>query len=256
MTLSIKLLSMGTVDVPGPEVYWMSRWNEWIPLTLQIALIRGDGICALVNTGPPEDLESMNRHWIENMGDHNRLERRDGEFVIDALRACDVEPRDVTHIIVTPLEGYTVSNVDRFPSAEICLSKRGWVHFHTTHKHPHHNRAGAIPENILAYLTTDGWPRVRLLDDEEIICPGIRTWWAGTHNRASLVVEVDTTVGVAAISDIYLYLENVTEDHPLGICESLDEAVIAYNRVRSKASHIVPLTDPKNLDRFPGGEIP
>ena len=50
MTFRVQMLSMGTGDVPGPELFWMAAWNEWFPLAFQVALIRGSGITALVGT--------------------------------------------------------------------------------------------------------------------------------------------------------------------------------------------------------------
>jgi hypothetical protein len=50
-------------------------------------------------------------------------------------------------------------------------------------------------------------------------------------------------------------LENVIRDHPIGICENLQEALVAYERVRRSADVIVPLYDPANFVRFPDGRI-
>ena len=30
MNLGVHVLKMGQCDVAGPEVYWMSHWNEWV----------------------------------------------------------------------------------------------------------------------------------------------------------------------------------------------------------------------------------
>lgn len=248
-------LAVGSSVIPGPELFWMSHFDSWFPLTFQSVLLQGDGITALVNTGPAEDLGPMNDGWAAFLGEKARMERGEGEFVIDALRSRGVAPEDITHVILTPLQLYSVANVLRFPLATICIARRGWVHFHTTHQHPHDNRATSIPDEILVPLVTTEWPRVRLLDDEDEIAPGLRTWWSGGHHRASIVVEADTAQGVVAISDSYFYERNVTENLPLGINESLQETLDCYARVRRGADIIVPLYDPANFERFPGGRI-
>ena len=102
---------------------------------------------------------------------------------------------------------------------------------------------------------TTAWPRVRLLEDEDELAPGLRTWWSGGHHRASMVVEVDTPAGVVAISDTFFHLQNVEEDHPIGISENIYEALAAHARVRRTADIIVPLYDPANFDRFPDGVV-
>lgn len=256
MTLySVRTMPVGKSVIPGPELFWMSRWDEWLPLTFQSVLIRGGDVTVLINTGPALDLGPMNTGWATFLGERAAMSRRDGEFILDQLDANRVRPGDVTHVVLTPLQLYSVSNVLAFPNAQVCISKRGWLHFHATHGHPHDNRATSIPDDILVPLVTSAWPRVRLLEDEDQLAPGLRTWWAGGHHRASIVIEVDSTAGVVAISDCYFYLENVTDDHPIGISESLEELRVAYRRVRQRADIFLPLYDPKNFERFPAGWV-
>lgn len=252
---SVQLLPVGHAEVPGPELFWMGGWERWYPLLFQAVLIRGPGITALVNTGPAEDLGPMNEHWVQVLGERAPMRREPGEFITEQLAAHGVAPSDITHLLLTPFQLYTMSNVVRFDRAQVCMTERGWVHFHTTHQHPHDNRATSIPDDVLVHLVTEAWPRVRLLGDADELAPGLRTWWCGVHHRASMVVEVDTPGGVVAISDAYFYLENVRDDVPIGINENMYEALSCYRRVRETAEHIVPLYDPKNLDRFPEGRV-
>jgi hypothetical protein len=252
---SVQLLAVGRSEIPGPELFWMRSWDEWFPLTFQVAVIRGSGQTLLVNTGPGRDLEPLNEGWKAFLGERSVLRRASGEFVLDQLEAIGVAVADVTHVILTPLQLYSVANVLEFANAQICISKRGWTHFHTTHAHPHDDRATSLPDDILVPLVTSEWPRVRLLDDEDEVVPGVRTWWSGGHHRASLCVEVDTSAGVAAISDSFFYLANVERDHPIGIAESVEECLAAYTRVRAEAAVVLPLYDPGNFERFPGGRI-
>ncbi|WP_020498529.1 hypothetical protein [Sciscionella marina] len=252
---AIDLLRVGAGEVPGPEIFWMSAFDSWYPLVFQSVLVRGNGVTALVNTGPARDIGPMNEKWATVLGQRARMVRADGEFIADRLFENGVEPEEITHVILTPLQLYSVSNIPLFPNAEICLARRGWVHFHTTHEHPHDDRSTSIPDDVLVHLVTEAWPRVRLLEDETELAPGLRTWWCGGHHRASMVVEADSTKGTVAISDSYFYLENVARDHPIGISENIYEATAAYRRVRETADVIVPLYDPKNFDRFAGGKV-
>jgi len=116
-------------------------------------------------------------------------------------------------------------------------------------------REVGFPPDVLIALVTRCWERVRLLADEDQVAPCIRTWWAGVHHRASVVVEIDTAAGVVAASDAFFYFENVEQDIPLGIGESIEEALRAYARVRKVAARIVPLYDPRVIKHYPGGVI-
>lgn len=251
----VSTMAVGESIIPGPELFWMNNFDEWFPLTFQSVLIRGNGVVAIVNTGPAADLEPMNAGWASFLGEKARMARGDGEFIIDQLATHGVKPDDVTHVILTPLQLYTVSNVLAFPNAQICIARRGWVHFHTTHDHPHDNRATSIPDEILTELVTTAWPRVRLLEDEDEIAPGLRTWWSGGHHRASIVVETDTNKGVVAISDSFFYASNVVDGIPLGINENMYEILACYERVRRTADIILPLYDPANFERHPTGRV-
>ncbi len=251
---SVRSLEVGSIEVPGPEVFWMSAWNEWVKLCFQVVLIEGRGVKALVNTGFPSDVTALREAWAQ-AGERAVL-RRDPEHEIGAaLASAGVEPADITHVLLTPLQIYSTANVALFSNASICLTERGWVHFHTTHDHPHDNRWTSMPRDVLVHLVTDAWDRVRLLADEDEIVPGLRTWWSGVHHRASMVIEVDTPGGVVAISDSFFVYENVEDGRILGINESMQEALETNERVLRTADHIVPLYDPKVFDRYPGGIV-
>lgn len=127
------------------------------------------------------------------------MRHQDGETIEAAFSHVGIEPEDVTHLLLAALQLYTTANISLCTNAQICMTERGWVHYHTTREHPHDDRWISIPRDILVHLVTDAWGRVRLLDDEDQILPGIRTWWSGVHHRASMVVEVDTVDGTIAI---------------------------------------------------------
>lgn len=255
MTYHVRLLHLGDGDVPGPEAYWMSDWDTWRRLAFQAVLIRGEGITALVSTGPAEDLTPMNEQWASFLGERAAMRREPGQWLPDQLRGLGVNLGEVTHVILTPLQLYTTSNVPHFPNAQICLAERGWTHFHRTKQHPHDNRWSCIPPDVLTYLTHEAWDRVRLLADEDEIAPGLRTWWAGSHHRASIAVEVDTPAGVVTITDAYFTRRNLEERHPIGICENIYEALAVFDRVARVADHALTLYDPDQLTRYPDGVV-
>ncbi len=251
----VRSIKVGEVEVPGPELFWMGGWNEWFRLALQVVLIQGNGVTALVNSGPPTDLSPINDLWVAQLGPRAELRRTREEEIAPALAAAGVRPEDVTHVVLTPFQLYSTGNVPMFSNAEICVSKKGWIHYHTTHDHPHDARWNSIAKDVLVHLVTEAWPRVRLLEDEDTIVPGIRTWWTGAHHRASMAVEIDSTDGTVVVSDSFFYYENVEDNRILGINENMYEALTAYDRARRTANHLVPLYDPKVFERYPNGVV-
>jgi hypothetical protein len=255
----VQVVSVGRSLIRGPEVYWMSHWDDMLPLAFNMTVITGDGVTALVNTSPP-DTDSYTREHFPHMrymletplGD---LTRKPDEYIEGALAKIGLTPSDVTHVILTPLELYTTGTLDKFTNATVCISKRGWIHFHTTHDHPHDSRWRSFPKPTLVDLVTDSWDRVLLLEDEHEIAPGLRTWWSGSHHRESIVVEVDTDAGVVAISDSFFYYDNVEGGKLLGLCENMYEALACNQRVLETAQHIVPIHEPKVFERYPDGVI-
>jgi hypothetical protein len=197
----------------------------------------------------------MNDKWASGVGDRGRMRRADGEFIIDALATAGVKPADVTHVVLTPLQLYTTSNVPLFGNAQICLSRRGWLHYQATDVHPHDDRWQSIPRDVLQYMTVQAWDRVRLLDDADEVVPALRTWWAGSHHRASIVVEIDTLAGVVTVTDAYFVRRNLEENHPIGICENIYEAMAVHERVAQTSDHPLTLYDPEQLERYPGGIV-
>lgn len=259
MEYAVRVLSAGSSLIRGPEVFWMSHWNEDLPIAFNMTLIEGDGMRALVNTTPPDDTHSIRRdfprmRYLHDVPDGD-LSRRPEHRIDGALASVGLTTEDITHILLTPLELYTTGTLHKFTKAQICMTKRGWIHFHVTHDHPHDSRWRSFPKETLVNLITDDWDRVRLLDDEDEIAPGLRSWWSGAHHRESMVVEVDTATGIVAISDSFFYYENVEDGMLLGLCENMYEALACNDRVLKTAQHIVPIHDPKVFERYRDGVI-
>jgi hypothetical protein len=230
-----------------------------LPLAFNMTIIRGHGVTAIVNTSPP-DSDAYTQEQFPRMrymleAPRGDLTRAPDEYIDRALAKVGLAPDDVTHVLLTPLELYTTGTLDKFKRARILMSKRGWIHFHVTHDHPHDSRWRSFPKPTLVDLVTDSWDRVSLLEDEHEVEPGLRTWWSGSHHRESIVVEVDTAVGVVAISDSFFYYDNVEGGRLLGLCENMYEALTCNERVLRTAKHIVPIHEPRVYERYPDGVI-
>jgi glyoxylase-like metal-dependent hydrolase (beta-lactamase superfamily II) len=256
MPYQIQVLKMGQCQVRGPEVYWMDRWDAWEDLYFYMVLVRGEGKTIIINTGPPPDLTSLNARWTATFGDRGALVRQESERPEAALAQADVIPADVDFVLVTPLQAYAVGNIPMFRNAQICISRRGWIEdFQAPLYEMHVPRKLRIPDDALAYLTIESPDKLRLLDEEEEILPGLNAVWVGTHHRSSMAYFVETPAGVVAVTDCCFKYGNVEGMHPLGIMESLPECMAAYRLLRAQADLVIPLYDPEVLERFPEGRV-
>jgi glyoxylase-like metal-dependent hydrolase (beta-lactamase superfamily II) len=252
----VDVLRVGGWDwAPGFEMFWMEPNAPDEPLAVLALLIRGHGRTVLVNCGPdPDFLPTLNEAW-RAFDPRHQLRVADEERLDRALAAVGCSPAEVDTVVVTPFQPYAIGNLLMLDHAEYAFSKRGWIDFHAprTKEHPHDHRPFCIPESILVRLVTDKWPAVRLLEDEDEVAPGIRVFWTGAHHRSSLAVAVDTAEGTVVASDCFFRYENVGENRPLGINESLEETLVAYERIRSEADILIPLYDQRAVDRHPNG---
>ncbi len=234
----------------------MDRWDDWEELYFYMILVRGEGKVAVINTGPPRDLTALNARWTAAFTERGALVRGARELPEAALGQHGVALNDVDLVLITPLQAYAVGNIPLFRSAQICISRRGWIEdFHAPTYEMHVPRKLRIPDDVLSYLTLEAPERVRLLEDEEEILPGLKAFWAGTHHRSSMVFMIQTASGRVAVTDCCFKYGNIERMHPLGIMESLPECMAAYHRIRKEADVVVPLYDPEVLKRFPDGKV-
>jgi glyoxylase-like metal-dependent hydrolase (beta-lactamase superfamily II) len=256
MSFQVQVLKMGECEVAGPEVFWMSHWNDWVKLYFWMVVIRGNGETAIINTGPPADLTALNERWGGAFGERGKLARLESEQPVNALASLGIKPEDVDYVLVTPLQAYATGNIHLFSNAQICISKRGWIEDFHAEKFPIHvPREFRIPYDPLHYLIFEGHEKVRLLEDEEEVIPGLRAFWAGVHHRSSMCYVIDTLLGRVAVSDCVFRYENIEKMEPLGIQESLEEFYTTCKRIKRESDIFIPLYEPDVPMRHPGGRI-
>jgi glyoxylase-like metal-dependent hydrolase (beta-lactamase superfamily II) len=253
MTYDVQVLKMGECRVPGPEVYWMSNWDKWETLNFWMVVLRGGGKNVIINTGPPGDLSALNAAWKAAIDERSQMVRGETERPAAALAKIGLKPGDIDHVLITPLQAYATGNIPLFMNAEICISKRGWIEdFQAPKYHMHIPRKLRIPDDVLSYLEITAPDRLRLLEDEDEVLPGIRAFWTGVHHRSSMAYVIDTAKGKLVVSDCFFKYRNVENMIPLGIMESLEECMRAYERIKEEAALILPLYDPLVPERLRG----
>ncbi len=234
----------------------MSRFEEWTTLQFQMGVIQGNGRTLVLNTGFPEDISALAAGWKQALGERAVLRRPDEYKPRLALPGIGVDPNQVDHVFLSPIQLYATGNLDLFPNARFVVSRRGWIDDIIAPTYPHHvPRDGCISDEHFFALLGPWRDRLLLLDDVHELLPGITCRWVGVHHRSSFAVEVATAKGKVILSDCAFHYGNIEGNCPLGIAESIIEAHAAYDHVRAQAAIFVPLYDPEVWNRHPNGVI-
>lgn len=254
MKISIKIYEVAYIKgAPGPQIFWMSDWNNKYKLSFQIMLIRGGEKNILINTGLTDELlPEVNSIWTKHAGESGELIKTND--VQEILGNESMKPDDIDYVIITPFQHYTMGKVDIFKNAKICLSKKGWIDFHVP-KYNLEPREFTIPFRILNYLISDGWEKMKLLEDESFVLPWLSTFWCGCHHRSSISIKIKTENGTIIVTDSFFKLKNIEDNIPIGIAENIYECLDAYSRIKEEADLVISLYDSDNFLRFENGVV-
>lgn len=256
-TYSIKAIKYCEQNVPGPQMFYMSRWDEWMVADFFLFILRrDDGAVMLIDTGV-RDVNEIQPLVVAGVGYEGRF-RMDMETqnIPLLLQKEGVDPAQVEYVFITHLHYDHCSNAKLFPNAKFVISRTGW---HLTLDPPHPALVPDIlfPRDILAHFAGEARDRLILADDEapEII-PGIGAFYIGGHTLCSQAITVQTKQGIAVFpGDTIFYYENLEKNHPVGLAVNIPQCYQAMERVRKIADIFVPPHDPLLLKRYPDGVI-
>ena len=253
---SLRALRIGEAKGPGPISCYMGHWDrlEYGPHFVWIA--QGGGRTILVNTGLPQDPRDL-----EILNASCRAAHPENYFAPghiwppqQVLTEAGVKPEDVDTILIISMGTYATGNIELFPNADVYMSRTGWMDFWACERPHAFPRGFFFTDATLTYLVTDGWDRIHLVDDEEIL-PGVKMFWVGCHHRGSMAVSVATAKGRVVISDSIFIYENLDAGTPIGVLENIFECQDALVRIRKEADVVIPKHDPEVLTRYPDGII-
>jgi glyoxylase-like metal-dependent hydrolase (beta-lactamase superfamily II) len=174
---------------------------------------------------------------------------------METLRQLGVDPGAVEHLVITHLHYDHVGHVRDFPAARILVQRSEYEFwtgpFAVRGEYGHlHEREDMV---YLGEQVASG--RVRLLDGDATVVPGVTLHRLGGHTQGLQVVRISTARGhVVLASDASHFYENLGSDRPYSIVDHLPSMYRAFDRIRklADAEHlIIPGHDPAVLTRFP-----
>jgi glyoxylase-like metal-dependent hydrolase (beta-lactamase superfamily II) len=254
---SIKAIKFAEQTVPGPQMFFMSRWDEWMVADFFFFVLRGDdGTVALVDTGV-RDVDEIQPLVVAGVGHKGRFRMdMDRQSIPLLLQQEGIDPADVDYVLLTHLHYDHCSNAKLFPNARFVVSRTGW-HLTLDPPHPALTPDILFPRDILAYLAGEARDRLILVDDEAPdFLPGIGAFYVGGHTMCSQAFTVQTREGLAVFpGDTIFYYENLELNQPVGLAVDILECYEAMDRVRGIVDIFVPPHDPLLLEKYPDGVV-
>lgn len=210
-----------------------------IDVPLVSYLIEGNGLCVLVDAGPP------NPELAKGMT-HRKVE--EATFLEEELGRMGVKPEEIDFLILTHLHWDHSYNLELFPGKPIYVQKRELQY-----------AVAPLPSDSVPYCYDarngapswfTGFQQMKIVDGDFTAAPGIQMVLLPGHTPGIQGVLVDTEEGKYLIaSDTYPLYENYEAMSPAGIHVDLKEWFASYERTKKICEFILPGHDMKVLER-------
>ena len=172
-----------------------------------------------------------------------------------AVARAGVKPEEVTDVILTHAHWDHADGADLFPKATVWIQKDEYAYYTGAAWQEGGKHGGIDPEDLAALLQINTQGRLRLVDGDREILPGVRVYVGGRHTFASQYVSVPTRSGPAILASDNMYLyENLEKHAPIAQTfdrESNLKAQDNMKRLAGAQGHIVPGHDPAVMTRYP-----
>lgn len=174
----------------------------------------------------------------------------------DALARLGIDPKDVKLLVLTHAHYDHAGNLGLYPNANIVMSRKEFEFWGTDMgkrpQYDHHIDPLDI-ERIQA-LHREG--RITLLDaPQNTLIPGIELYELGGHTPGQMAVVVEMPEGpVILASDAIHYYDELEQDRPFAVLDSLADMYRGYERIREwlqrPGAVVIPGHDPDVMNRF------
>lgn len=174
---------------------------------------------------------------------------------VAALKAVGVEASEVETVILTHLHYDHAGTARSFPKAEFIVQDRE-VAFATGRamRHPPCRRPFDV-EKIVDVVRANFQSRVRFVDGDKEVAPGVSVHLIGGHSSGLQAVRVDTVIGPLVLaSDATHFYDNITLKNPFPIVASLPDMCAGHERIfelGAERARVVPGHDPQVEKIFP-----
>jgi glyoxylase-like metal-dependent hydrolase (beta-lactamase superfamily II) len=234
-------LKYGERDTTKCQFFFRESSHDPLTLHYFVWLILGGPHPVLVDTGFLED-DARARHIRNYVSPATMVER------------AGVKPADIPVALITHLHYDHWAGHSLFPKAEYWI-QRDEVSFWTG---PFGStpafRQSANVDALARLVTLNYGQRVKIVEGEREVLPGLRVHRVGGHTAGLQIVTVQTARGpVVLTSDASHFYHNVETRQPVQIITSLPEMLTAFETIHELAGKeklIVAGHDPQVAERF------
>lgn len=174
------------------------------------------------------------------------------EYLKDKFKKLNIDPTRIEKVIISHLHADHFSAYELYPNATFFLQKREMEFF--TGPATKFLQVYQFAPDMAEMVKFAYSKRVRFLDGDEQIAPGLRVVLVGGHTPGSQVLVVTTSKGEAVVcADAIDRYENL-EKAVVGQAMDLVPALFALDKIRALASSpelIIPGHEPQVMKRFP-----
>jgi len=204
-------------------------------------------------------IQNANRTIVVDLGFDKRSGDARGRIMLrepmDALAKTGVKPEDVKTVIITHMHYDHAGHGPQFPGAQFIIQEREVAY--CTGKpmsYPPLRRSFDI-EHVSDLIHANFQSRVKFVDGDREILPGISVHLIGGHSGGLQVVRVMTKKGPLILaSDAAHFYDTVTEQNPFTIIVNLPDMCAGWDRIfelGAKPGLVIPGHDPLVSELYP-----
>ncbi|MBI3455768.1 MAG: N-acyl homoserine lactonase family protein [Candidatus Rokubacteria bacterium] len=228
-------------DTTACQFFYREASHERLTLHYYVWLILGGPHPVLVDTGCLDDdaRERRMRHYVSPA---------------EMVERAGVKPGDVLTALITHLHYDHWAGHGLFPGAEYWIQREEVAFWTGPWGRSAAFRQSANPEALARLVTLNYADRLRIIEGDRQVFPGLRVHRVGGHTAGLQVVTVQTERGTVVLaSDASHFYRNVESRQPVQIITSLPEMLAAFETIHALAGReqlIVAGHDPEVADRF------
>ena len=174
---------------------------------------------------------------------------------IESLRDLGIDPNRVERVVLSHMHNDHVGNVRKLPSAMFYLQAAEMAFY--TGPAAHYGRFSKSIEvdDVLNLVRANYDGRLRFIEGEEELLPGLTLHWVGGHTAGSQIMRVQTARGMVVLAaDAAHYYEELEQLRPFPTLHDLARMYQGYetvNRLADSPGHVIPGHDPLVMERYP-----